>query len=207
MTQLPISGQIPLNLRPDPVYDFENFIETQSNLDALTIVQAWPNWPSAALWLLGPSGSGKTHLGTAWAEKNRISGTDDVVFIDEAQKANETYLFDIINRALSGEIAGLIIAAPDIFIPAMPDLASRLNAMPKAVLRDHDDADLEPILRHLFAQQGRDISRDVVEYILKYTDRSVAALRSLIIDLEVSASAAKLDITKRFVAKFLDGRV
>lgn len=207
MTQLPITGQIPLNLRPDPVYDFENFIETRANLEALKIVQAWPNWPSAALWLLGPSGSGKTHLGTAWAEKMRASGTFDGMFLDEVQKTDETYLFDIINRALSGQISGLIIAAPDIFTPAMPDLASRLRAMPKAVLREHDDADLEPILRHLFAQQGRDISRDVVEYILKYTDRSVAALRNLVMDLDISASAAKLDITKRFVAKYLGGRV
>jgi len=202
----PISGQIPLNLRPQPIYDFENFVETASNADALKIVQAWPNWPSAALWLLGPHGSGKTHLGTAWAQRMRADGSDTALFIDAAHMQDETQLFDAINRALSGQIAGLIIAAPEIFSPAMPDLTSRLNAMPKAVLQDHNDEALEPILRHLFAQAGREVSRDVVEYILKYSERSVASLRSLVIDLDVAASAAKVDITKRYVGKFLELR-
>jgi len=197
----PLSGQIPLNLRPEPVYDFENFIEAASNADALKIVQAWPNWTSAALLLLGPSGSGKTHLGKAWA-----ANADGATFIDDAHAQDETMLFDAINRALSGEISGLILAAPDMFTPAMPDLRSRLGAMPKAVLQDHDDAALEPILRHLFAQTGREVSRDVVEYMLKYTDRSVSALRGLVGELDIAAGAAKSDITKRFVGKYLDGR-
>jgi len=88
----------------------------------------------------------------------------------------------------------------------MPDLRSRLGAIPKAVLQDHNDEALEPILRHLFAQTGREVSRDVVQYMLKYTDRSIAALRCLVNELDVAAGAAKTDITKRFVGKFLEQR-
>lgn len=194
----PLSGQIPLNLRPEPKYDFENFIETASNVDALKIIRAWPNWPSAVLLLLGPSGSGKTHLGQAWAAAHA-----DVLFIDDAHSQDETQLFDTINRALSGELAGLVLAAPEMFTPAMPDLRSRLGAMPKAVLQDHDDEALEPILRHLFAQTGREVSLDLVEYMLKHTDRSVAALRVLVSELDVAASGAKSDLNKYFVSRYL----
>ena len=197
----PLSEQIPLNLRPEPVYDFENFVETAANADVLTILRAWPNWPSPVLLLLGPSGSGKTHLGRAWA-----AGGGDRLFIDNAHTQDETLLFDAINRALSGELAGLILAAPEIFTSDMPDLRSRLGAIPKAVLQDHNDEALEPILRHLFAQTGREVSRDVVQYMLKYTDRSIAALRCLVNELDVAAGAAKTDITKRFVGKFLEQR-
>ncbi len=193
--------QIPLNLRPEPVYDFENFIESASNRDALKIVQAWPNWPSAALLLLGPQGSGKTHLGCAWAACHA-----GVVFIDNAQHQEETALFDMINRALSGDIAGLLLASSVIFTPNMPDLRSRLNAMPKAVLQDHDEDSLEPVLRHLFAQTGREVSKDVVAFMLENTDRSISALRNLVSELDIAAGAAKTDVTKYFVSRYLKAR-
>jgi len=202
MPKSPGASQIPLNLRPSPRFTFETFVETTSNAAALKIVRAWPNWPSAALFLLGPSGSGKTHLGSAWAA-NHNSEHNPVIFIDDAHLQDETYLFDMINQALIGQIAGLTLAAPEAFIADMPDLRSRLGAMPKAVLRDHDDDALEPILRHLFSQTGREVSRDVVEYMLKYTDRSVTALRDLVNALDVAAGAAKTDVTKRFISKFL----
>ena len=194
-----VSGQIPFNLRPEPAYNFDNFTQTASNLEALKIVKAWPNWPSAVLLLLGPSGSGKTHLGQAWA-----SQSNGAIFIDDAERQDETWLFDQINQALNGQISGLMLAARDIFTPAMPDLRSRLNAMPKAVLKEQDDEALEPILRHLFAQTGREVSKDVVDYILKFSDRSVNALRALVSALDIEAGAAKTDVTKRFVSRYLE---
>ncbi len=194
-----VSGQIPFNLRPDPAYNFNNFVQTASNLEALKIVKAWPNWPTAVLLLLGPSGSGKTHLGQAWA-----SQSNGAIFIDDAERQDETWLFDQINQALNGQISGLMLAARDIFTPAMPDLRSRLNAMPKAVLKEQDDEALGPILRHLFAQTGREVSKDVVDYILKFSDRSVNALRALVSALDIEAGAAKTDVTKRFVSRYLE---
>ncbi|MEP1229599.1 MAG: DnaA/Hda family protein [Litorimonas sp.] len=199
MSKTSLSGQIPFNLRPEPAYNFDNFVKTASNSDALKIVQAWPNWPSATLLLLGPHGSGKTHLGQAWA-----LNTQGVMFVDDAHQQDETRLFDLINRALNGDVKGLMLSAPDVFVASIPDLRSRLGAMPKAVLKEQDDEALEPILRHLFAQTGREVSKDVVDYILKFTDRSVSALRVLVNDLDVSAGAAKTDVTKRFVSRYLD---
>jgi len=164
------------------------------------MLRARERWPSAAVLVLGPSGSGKTHLGRAW--QNKTVGE----FIDDAHLADETALFDAINRALAGQISGLVLAsahAPTEWGVAMPDLKSRLNAMPTLTLAEHDEASLEPILRELFSQAGRVVGQDVVTFILCKTERSVDVLRELVLELDIEAGSKKADLTKAFVAKYL----
>ncbi|WP_409433425.1 hypothetical protein ACJ3XI_02670 [Litorimonas sp. RW-G-Af-16] len=194
------SGQIPLNLRPSHPFTYESFVETPSNMAALTLVRAWPKWPSPVLRLYGPIGSGKTHLGEAWAL--HTGGT----FIDNADLMDEADLFNLINRALIGEVPGLLMASellPRDWSIKMPDLLSRLLAAPEVELTEPDEASLESILRALFLQQGREVSRDVVIYILAHVDRSIDALRALVKTLDELAAVEKKDITKAFTAKYI----
>ncbi len=167
------------------------------------MLRAREHWTSPALLLLGPSGSGKTHLGQAW--QARYSGE----FIDDAQDMSEVALFDIINRVLAGDISGLLLAsdiAPTHWGVSMPDLNSRLNAMPTITIGEHDEASLEPILRELFEQVGRTVGQDVVAYVLRQTERSVDVLRELVHELDIAAGSTKADLTKAFVAKYLRQR-
>ena len=196
-------SQIPLNLRPEARHSFANFHVTPGNQAAVAMLRARERWPSAAVLVLGPSGSGKTHLGRAW--QNKTVGE----FIDDAHLADETALFDAINRALAGQISGLVLAsahAPTEWGVAMPDLKSRLNAMPTLTLAEHDEASLEPILRELFSQAGRVVGQDVVTFILCKTERSVDVLRELVLELDIEAGSKKADLTKAFVAKYLKER-
>ena len=196
-------SQIPLNLRPTARQSFSNFHVTPGNQAAVTMLRARDRWPSAAVLILGPRGSGKTHLGHAWQLKA------DGEFIDDAHLVDETTLFDAINRALAGQISGLVLAsalAPTEWGVSMPDLNSRLNAMPTLTLAEHDEASLEPILRELFEQAGRDVAQDVVSYVLQQCERSVEALRELVLELDVAAGSTKADLTKAFVAKYLRDR-
>lgn len=198
MTILRKTGQIPLDLTPTPDFTFDSFIEAPSNAGALGVVRAWPAWPAAAMMLLGPEGTGKTHLGDAWVS------VSEGVFIDDAHMRADGDLFGMINRALRGEIPGLLLAShlsPTEWGVTLPDLTSRLGAMPVMQLQEPDDDSLHPITRALFAQQGREVGRDVVDYLLKYTDRSVPALRATIRLIDEAASSAKADVTKAFVAK------
>ncbi|WP_298918685.1 hypothetical protein [uncultured Algimonas sp.] len=191
-------GQIPLDLTPAPDFTYESFIEAPSNAGALNVVRAWPAWPAPAMLLLGPEGTGKTHLGEAWLK------TAHGVFLDDAHTRDDDALFGFINRALRGEIPGLLLASrvvPDDWGVALPDLRSRLSAMPKIELHEPDDDSLHPITRELFRRRGRDVSRDVVDYLLKYTDRSVPALRDTIRMIDEAASSAKADVTKAFAGK------
>jgi len=192
------TGQIPLDLTPAPDFTFESFIEAPSNAGALNVVRSWPAWPAAAMMLLGPEGTGKTHLGQAW------HAVSQGVFIDDAHTWSDGDLFGMINRALRGEIPGLLLASrvsPTDWGVSLPDLTSRLGAMPVMQLHEPDDDSLHPITRALFAQQGREVGRDVVDYLLKYTDRSVPALRATIRMIDEAASSAKVDVTKVFAAK------
>jgi chromosomal replication initiation ATPase DnaA len=192
------AGQIPFDLTPAPDFTFESFIEAPSNAGALNVVRSWPAWPAAAMMLLGPEGTGKTHLGEAWR------AVSNGVFIDDAHTQSDGDMFGMINRALRGEIPGLLLASrvpPADWGVTLPDLTSRLGAMPVMQLHEPDDDSLHPITRALFAQQGREVGRDVVDYLLKYTDRSVPALRATIRLIDEAASSAKADVTKVFAAK------
>lgn len=197
MGQLP---QIPLDLTPTPDFTFESFIEAPSNAGALAVVRRWPAWPAPAMLLLGPEGTGKTHLGAAWTAHS--GGT----FIDAADSHSDEDLFAVINRALRGEIPGLLLASrqsPTDWGVSMPDLRSRLGAMPKIEIFEPDDESLHPITRALFERRGRGVTHDVIDYLLKHTDRSVPALTATIQTIDEAASSAKVDVTRPFVAKLL----
>lgn len=196
-------SQIPLNLRPDARQSFSNFHVSDGNQAAVNLLSARERWPSAAVLILGPTGSGKTHLGRAWLAASKGE------FIDDAHSANERDVFDAINRALAGQISGLVLASslpPTEWGVTLPDLKSRLEAMPIVTLAEHDEASLEPILRALFDQAGRDVGQDVVTYVLRQCERSVDALRDLVLELDVAAGSKKADLTKAFVAKYLRER-
>ena len=200
MTAKRTRAQIPLDLTPAPDFTFERFIEAPSNAGALAIVESWPAWPAPAILLLGPEGTGKTHLGEAWLKHSHG------VFLDNAHTQSDETLFGFINRALRGEIPGLLLAsrvAPSDWGVSLPDLKSRLSAMPKIELFEPDDESLRPITHALFERRGRVVSPDVVDYLLKYTDRSISALQETIRGIDEAASSAKADVTKVFASKFV----
>jgi len=95
-----------------------------------------------------------------------------VTFIDDAHDYDEVKLFTLVNRALNEEGQYVLLSSylsPGEWGIAMPDLKSRLLNVATAVLNDHDDMILEPILRKLFEDRGRAVTTGVVTYILKFT--------------------------------------
>ena len=196
----PRARQIPLDLTPAPDFTFESFIEAPSNTGALNVVRAWPAWPAPAILLLGPEGTGKTHLGEAW-----LRGSHGV-FLDDAHVLSDDALFGFLNRALRGEIPGLLLAsrvAPTDWGVQLPDLRSRLGSTPTIQLSEPDDDSLRPITRALFERRGRVVPDDVLDYLLRHSDRSVPSLRRTICMIDEAASSAKADVTKAFAAKQL----
>lgn len=195
--------QIPLDLSRAPEHSFANLLISDCNATAVKTARAWRDWPSPILLLIGPHSSGKTHIGQAWAAET--GGT----FIDNADTVLEAELFASMNKALNGELKALLLAAckaPQNWGILMPDLFSRLKNTPTALLEEHDDMILEPILQKLFKDRGRSVSSDLVQYLLKYHDRSVSALREIVKELDIAAQSKKADLTKAFATKHLKSR-
>ncbi len=214
-----MSKQIPLDLRQDPDHRFETFIVSATNREAAERVKAWPSAGFPILLIVGEHGSGKTHLGTAWlkqtaqakranahSDQNYKQYLDHHVWLDDADQCPEDVLFTLLNMALNGEVLSVLMTAR---FPAqawnidLPDLKSRLNNTPSVVIHPPDDDILEPVLRKLFEDKGRQVDRDLIDYLLKTQTRSIGDMRSVVDDLDLAAREAKKDLTKYFAARFL----
>lgn len=192
--------QIPLDLAPELASGFETFITTDTNRIAVTALRAWPDWPAPIMLLLGPEGTGKTHLGQAWKEMSHG------LLVDDAEAMEEAELFAQMNLALNGEVSGMLLTSQKPLAEwgtQLPDLRSRLSNTPLMVMDYYDDSVLEPILRQLFETRGRMVTKDLVDYLLRYQDREVGAMRAMVRRLDAAALADNADLTKHFASHFL----
>src|ERR1700690_1635988 len=132
-----------------PSFAREDFLPAPSNLDALTAIQNWPNWPGRMLMLVGPEGAGKSHLAAIWARAARAvilagEGLDEqsleacahahAVLIEDADCATrvEALFFHLINTVMQNNAWLLLTCrtAADTWGLGTPDLLSRLRLAP-----------------------------------------------------------------------------
>ena len=201
----PIPRQLALALEHTESYAREDFLSGPGNEGALTLIDSWPDWPAKAIALVGPEGSGKTHLATIWAAAagarvvsahaldetglRSALATGALVIEDAAATSDERALFHLINLA-RGENAYLLFtarAAPATWPIAIPDVVSRLRAMPLVTLQAPDDAMLRAVIVKLAADRQLALDESVVSYLSTHIERSFAAARSAVIALDNEA--------------------
>jgi chromosomal replication initiation ATPase DnaA len=78
---------------------------------------------------------------------------------------------------------------------ALPDLRSRLVAMPGIAMLAPDDALIGAVLLKLFADRQLSVSEDVIVFLLHHMERSFAAARRLVAALDRAALVAQRRIT------------
>jgi chromosomal replication initiation ATPase DnaA len=201
--------QLALGLDHAESYARDDFLSGPSNQAALALIDSWPDsWPdrpARAVALIGPEGSGKTHLATIWAAAagaRVVSGrhlgetdlpsalaTGALVVEDAAALDDEPTLFHLINLARE-EGAFLLFTArtvPTLWPVSLPDLASRLRALPAVALDAPDDALLHGVLVKLAADRQLKLDDSVIRYLLTHVERSFAAVRSAVIVLDKEA--------------------
>jgi chromosomal replication initiation ATPase DnaA len=183
----------------------EDFLSGPCNEDALALIDSWPDWPAHAIALVGPEGSGKTHLATIWAAAagarvvsahalddaalRPALATGALVVENAAAVADERALFHLINMA-RGENAYLLFTArtaPSTWPIVIPDVLSRLRAMPVVTLQAPDDAILRAVIVKLAADRQLELKKDVVDYLATHIERSFAAARAAVIALDGEA--------------------
>ncbi len=196
-----VSAQLRLSLERAPDHARAAFIISESNALAATTLDGWPDWRSGALALVGPAGSGKTHLAAIWAARVGAAdfpadGVDMVgdgpVLVEDAdgRLADET-LFHLLNLAARPG-GGLLLTSripPSLWPARLPDLRSRLNALPTAQIEEPDDTVLGAMLQKAFVEHNIRPSPELLAYLVRRIERSAQSAQSVVARLDEAAYA------------------
>jgi DnaA regulatory inactivator Hda len=217
-------SQLPLDLGHRPALSANDFLVAACNAEAHAWLARWPRWPGPALALFGPAGSGKTHLAhlfAAAAGAAIIAGPDlrvehpplllararTVVVEDADRGVDEVALFHLIN--LVKETGGHLLLtgreAPARWRVRLPDLRSRLNAMPVVAIGAPDDAVLAAVLVKLFADRQLKVGEELVAYVVDRMERSFAGATHLVETLDRASLAERRAVTVPLARAVLEG--
>jgi len=205
--------QMPLDLGGGTSYAAADFLVADNNRAARQAIDSWPDWRAPALALVGPEGSGKTHLVHLFATRaaapivaaaalrgEAVPGLAEaraVAVEDIDRGADEPALFHLFNllRERGGSLLLTGREAPSRWAIALPDLRSRLVALPIAAIGPPDEALLAALLVKLFADRQLRIDPDLPGYLLPRIERSFAAVRRAVAALDQAALARHRPVT------------
>jgi len=220
-----IPRQLPLALGFSERFGREDFLSGPSNATALALIERWPDWPARTVALVGPEGSGKSHLAAIWAKAagaRSIAGhaiapatvptalaTGALVIEDLREGACEdSGLFHLLNLAREQGDFVLITAgnAPSGWATRLRDLASRLRAVPTVTLDAPDDALLRAVMVKLFADRQLAVDDALIGYLATRIERSFAAARAIVAELDREALRQKREINRVLAAELMRDR-
>ncbi len=214
--------QLTLDLGVRTAYGLEDFIVADSNRAAVAWVDSWPGWPSGALAIAGPAGSGKTHLCQVWCRRSGAQAIDQaalgrltppelvgdaaaLLLDDLREPVPERPLLHLLNH-LAEQRRDLLIAArepPARWRVELPDLRSRLAALPAVAIGAPDDGLLGAVIAKLFRDRQLQVSAEVVDYLLPRMERSLIAAQRLVTALDGAALAGRCSVNIKLARAIL----
>ena len=189
----------------------DDFIVSECNEAAFKAIDLWPEWMFFALWLFGPKGCGKSHLGNLFAEKvmahtgkpqsvqiiraeNIASYQPEKIFEESPCIIVENITEDINNEAMfhlynqyrnnGGNILFLSEKSPSRMNFSLPDLSSRLRAVPTIEILQPSDEMLNMLLLKLFSDRQLKVSAEVLRYALSNMTRSFVFAQKLVAEAD-----------------------
>jgi chromosomal replication initiation ATPase DnaA len=217
-------AQLTLDLPHRAALGAEDFLVSDCNRAAVKLIDAWPQWPDHVQLLIGPQASGKTHLARVWqalsgakaldADTLRMDLVDGMragmpLVVEDADRAtyDEKALFHLFNLARENGLFVLMTArsAPSRWNVALPDLLSRLNAVPAVEIGPADETLITTVMLKHFADRQLDIDPKVLTYLSLHVDRSLAAAAAAVAAVDRAALATGRKISRQLVAEVLAG--
>ena len=213
--------QLPLDLARAPGFSRDELVTSPANAQAVALVDAWPEWPARVAVLVGPPGAGKSHLGAIWRERAEAVALDPTrlgaaaveaasarpVFIDDidAQPLDQPGLFHLVNAVQAAGTSLLMTARrmPAAWGATLPDLASRLKAAATVTIGAPDDLLLSGVIIKLFADRQVEIDRQVVQYLVRRIERSLATANDLVERLDRAALEQKTRVSRALAASVI----
>jgi chromosomal replication initiation ATPase DnaA len=214
--------QLVLDLAHRQALGEEDFLVSRSNAAAVELIDRWPEWPHPACVVFGPAGAGKSHLANVW--RLRSSGQliaaaelDDAavaalpdrgaLVVEDLDRGigDEKALFHLLNRARESKLSVLLTSrsAPGDLAVHIPDLRSRLRALPVVELHSPDEALLKAVLVKLFCDRQLDVEPAVIEYLSLRMERSMEAASRVVAAVDRLALAMHRKVTRPLAAEAL----
>ncbi len=230
MTREPVTRepqQLVFDLALRPALGAEDFMVSSANAAAIALVDRWPDWPLASAFVAGPARSGKSHLANVWRLKSRAGkpieapalredaiselARHGALVIEDVDRGvgDERVLFHLLNLAREHRHSLLITSAraPGDLDIALPDLRSRLRALPLVHIEAPDDDLLRAVLVKQFNDRQLIVDPQVISYLVLHMERSTAAAASLVGEIDRRALAFKRRVTRALAADAIAAQV
>lgn len=215
--------QLILDLPVTTGFARDDFFVSDSNAQAVAMLERWPEWPLNKLLLSGPEGAGKSHLSHVWAAAAQaqvarargLAGVDITAMaqtgaaiedVPEASPEDQVALFHLHNLCAArgapllltgrGPAAGWRLS--------LPDLVSRISAALEMRIGPPDDNLLHALLIKLFADRQLTVAPRVLRQLLLRMDRSFASAEYLVAKLDRLALQRGGAITPRLASEVLE---
>ena len=217
-------SQLTFNLENKPALGRNDFIVSESNLDAIRWIDNWPNWShnSGGLNVVGPKSAGKTHLGAVWRSLSKAQWINtpiiDTMRVPDILGKGQHVVLDDFNQAWPGvpllhlynlvrERKGFILIISENPVAqlgvAPDDLASRLSTMPVVAIKPPDDCLLKEVMLKLFKDRQIVVENGVLDYLVVRMERSFEEALRLVNRLDNEALAEKNRITIPLASRVL----
>jgi chromosomal replication initiation ATPase DnaA len=197
-----------------PAFGLDAYFVSGCNREAHDFIMRWPEWLSYGLVLTGPSGSGKTHLAHIWQTRAKglffpaamldegfdpvLIGTTRAVVVDNAEAApNPNALFHLMNwvKEQGGTLLLTSRESPKHWPFTLPDLRSRLLALPNPALTLPDDELITALLTKQFADRQIAVAAPVLSYLATHAERSFPAITTMVSTLDQAALEERRSIS------------
>lgn len=217
----PQPEQLVLALPHRQALDADDFLVSQSNADVVALIDRWPDWPSGVAVIIGAQGAGKSHLANVWRQRSGaclieagklttasvgdLTSHPGVVLENLSQLLDQTALFHLLNLVRETRLTMLLTSdrLPGDLPFTLPDLTSRLKALPTARFELPDDALLRAVLVKQFADRQLTVEPHVIDYILRRMERSMAGARSIVDAVDRRALTLQRGVTRAVAAAAL----
>jgi chromosomal replication initiation ATPase DnaA len=203
----------------------EDFLVAAPNAEAVQRLRCWPDWRSTALIVWGPAGCGKTHLSHVFLTRSKgmlvshqalafdqaieVAGRATACIVDDADRAAaEGFQKPLLHlhNTLAERGGHLLLTAetpPIRWQIGLADLRSRLLAADAVGIGAPDDQLIAGVLVKLFADRRLKVDEEIILYALPRIERSFAAARRLVADLDAAALGQRRKVTVALLREVL----
>jgi chromosomal replication initiation ATPase DnaA len=216
------ADQLTLDLQHRAALGAHDFLIGACNRAAADMIDLWPDWPQPSVAVVAPAHAGKTHLANVWRLKSGAARLEapalreaDVptatahgaVLLEDlhAGIADERALFHLLNQVREHKRTMLLTSRvpPGELAVALPDLRSRLRALPVVAIEPPDEALLKAVLVKHFTDRQLVVEPGIIAYIALRMERSMEAAATIVAEIDRAAMAAHRRVTRALAAEVL----